>query len=79
MYVRLRSIPLRCNDVRSRGKLSVLSQCPFFFLLVDAQAAIDMSAHLQLTPRDSDVLMRAEPLLHYDRPTTQEGKDDPHT
>lgn len=58
MYVRLRSIPLRCNNVRWRGKLSVIPQHLLFCFVsfVDVQAAIDMSAHLQLTPRDSDLL-----------------------
>lgn len=31
MYVRLRSIPLRCNHVRSQEKLSVIPQYLFFF------------------------------------------------
>ena len=52
----------------ARGE-SFLSFLSAFFFFVDAQAAIDMSAHLQLTPRESDLLMRAEPHLHYDRPT----------
>ena len=61
------------------GKAFCPSSVPFFLLVDGQQAAIDMSAHLQLTPRDSDLLMRAEPHLHYDRPTIQQGKDDRHT
>ena len=61
---------------RGESLLSFLSA--FFFFFVDAQAAIDTSAHLQLTPRDSDFIMRAEPHLHYDKPTTEEGKNDAH-
>ena len=62
MYVRLRSIPLRSNNVRSQEKHSVISQ--YLFSSVDAQAAIDISVHLQLTPRDSNLPKRTEPHLH---------------
>ena len=46
---------------------------------MDAQAAIDMSTHLQLTIRDADLLRRTESHLLYERLITEEGKDDPHT
>ena len=77
MYVRIRSITLRCNHV-SFASQAILSFLGVFFF-VDAQAAIDTFAHLQLTTRDLDFLICTEPHLLYDRLTSEEGKDDPHT
>ena len=44
------------------------------FFLVGAQAAIDMSAHLQLTTREAVNLKRTEPQLFYERLVTEDGK-----
>ena len=76
-YVRIRSITLRCNNVFARLEsfLSFLGA----FSFMDAQAAIDMSTHLQLTIRDTDLLRRTEPHLLYERLITEEVKDNPHT
>lgn len=64
---------------RLESSLSFLGAFLGAFFFVDAQAAIDMSDHLQLTTREADLLRRTEPHLLYERLVTEEGNEDSHT
>ena len=75
-YVRIRSITLRCNNVSLASK----AFCYSSVLVFRGRTSSDrLSAHLQLTTKDSDLLTCTKPHLLYDRLTTEEGKDDSRT
>ena len=55
--------PLEAATFAHRRSILFISQHLHFSVWI-LKAAIDMSVHLQLTPRDSNLLNRTEPCLH---------------